>query len=193
MVSTTRTLALPRRRADAAAPVLRVRALAITARVRAVPAPTTPAVLAAAVRRVRSGEALERVARDTAVAASTLRSRVLGVLEADGERRTTFAAPGRRPALSVKDEAALVDLLRDAADAMVPLTVGGWGRGVGRKGALLQRVRRERPPLGQPRLSEVRGQGEHGDRGAGRGRGGGSDGGGVREGRATSDASAHSQ
>lgn len=91
-------------------------------RVRAVATPATELDYTRAVRRVSRGETLSSVATATALAVSTLHSRVAGRLQADGSRRKEFGAVGHPSRLSQADELLLVDVLNDAHLSLVPLS-----------------------------------------------------------------------
>ncbi len=110
-------------RAAVASPPLRRGSSCVTlqGRVRVDPAPVTPELLEAAVRRVRAGEPLSGVARDTGIASTTLFYRVRGRPQASSARRTVFGAVGHPARLPETAELELADLVCQAEDALVPL------------------------------------------------------------------------
>ena len=85
------------------------------------PSPVTPGLLEAAIRRVRAGESLSGVARDTGIASTTLYYRVKGRPQVSGARRTVFGAVGHPARLPEAAELELADLVCQAEDALVPL------------------------------------------------------------------------
>ena len=110
-------------RSPAASPPLRRGSLCVSlpGRVRLDPAPVTPELLEAAAGRVRAGEKLSGVARDTGIAPTTLFYRVRGRPELGGGRRTVFGAVGHPARLPEAAELELADLVCQAEEALVPL------------------------------------------------------------------------
>jgi len=119
-------LGTPRRdamRTPVASPPLRRGSVCCTlpGGVRLDPAPVTPELLEAAAGRVRAGESLSGVARDTGIAKTTLFHRVKGRVLPGGARRTVFAAVGHPARLPEAAELELADLVCQAEEALVPL------------------------------------------------------------------------